>query len=133
MKVQCLIRRPKGTDVELARVIKFRPIDPTREDSPHVADVEAGEAETLFRADARVYVPFEGKAAAPLAAPPAPPATGVPGDANGNGEVSVSELRKMIAKGADKDVLRGLIERENAKPEGERRNSFIDIAQRALD
>jgi len=211
VKVECKIRRPVsrdfpqgGSDVELGRVIKFRPVDPTRSDSPHVADVTADEASALFRADARVYVPYEAPEVAPVpppsfavstptpAAPPADSAlehaiaqhvdpasaalaasatsaqaftsavtaaetaapaasqqdtTSVPatitaapasttgqaieGDKNGNGELSVRELRELIGKGATPEYLRELLAIEEAKGEG-KRSSFCDIIMRAL-
>lgn len=77
--VECTIRRPAtkeiptgGSDVELRRTIRFRPVDPTRLDSPHVAEVTPDEADVLFNADAKVYRLYRapaGAAAAPLSAP----------------------------------------------------------------
>lgn len=74
MKVECKIKRNGGTDVELPPdTIKFRPIDATRVDSPHVADVDEEHAARLFAADAKVYTPFNASAKRePLAAPRTP-------------------------------------------------------------
>lgn len=76
MKLECKIKRVGGTDVDLPpNTIQFRPIDPTRADSPHVCDVTSEQAQRLILADPRVYVLFDeaAAAAAPKLAPPSPP------------------------------------------------------------
>lgn len=75
MKLECKIKRSGGTDVDLldGSKVQFRPIDATRADSPHIAEVTASQAQALFRADANVYVVFDENAPRVQLAPPSPP------------------------------------------------------------
>lgn len=74
MKLECKLRRAGGTDVDLPpHIIQFRPLDPTRADSPHVAEVDEETAARLMAADGNVYVPYRaGQPAAKLPPPPLP-------------------------------------------------------------
>lgn len=167
MKIECKIRRKGGTEVTLPNddgtvaTINFRPLDATRADSPHVAEVTAEQAQRLFVADARVYVPFDGKAPAAAAkvtkpSDPPPPANtattnagdidgdgtqggdgegeggdGTDGDTNGDGVLSVRELKAGIADGSlDQVKLRELLAAEEASAEP--RQSFIAVLVKAL-
>lgn len=74
MKLECKLRRVGGTDVDLPPdTVQFRPLDATRADSPHVADVTTEQAQRLIAADPRVYVLFDEKAPRATLAPPSPP------------------------------------------------------------
>lgn len=155
MKVECKIKRTGGTEVELRNnadgfdTVKFAPLDATRADSPHVADVTEEQAAVLFQADARVYVPFSGaapKAAATIHKPQAPaPASETPaadsddedededeaGDTNGDGVLSVRELKAGIADGTLKaEQLREILEKEQQSESP--RQSFIAVIVKAL-
>lgn len=90
MKLECTIKRPGGSDVELPpygneNKVQFRPLDHTRAESPHVAEVTAEQLQFLIGLDPRTYRVFDGKAPAvvlnpPSAPPPAPPTGGpIPG------------------------------------------------------
>lgn len=76
MKLELKIRRKGGTHVDMSNADEettpyhFKPVDPTREDSPHVADVtDAAHLKRFLSID--VYVPFEAAAAKPLDKPTA--------------------------------------------------------------
>lgn len=69
MKLECRIRRAGGTETtmpnpdESVTAYHFKPIDPTRADSPHVAEVSDQAHYDRFIAVApECYVPFDGKA-----------------------------------------------------------------------
>src|SRR5690606_24002734 len=84
LKLECKIRRPGGSEVtmpngegEPSTVYHFKPIDPTRADSPHVCEVDNDAHLSRFIAAApECYVPFRStvtpKIDVPKPAPKAP-------------------------------------------------------------
>lgn len=67
MKLECKIKRRGGTVVDMPNGkgqpdtrVHFKPLDPDRPDSPHVAEVSTALAQRFLRADANVYLLFEG-------------------------------------------------------------------------
>lgn len=78
MKLECKIKRVGGTDVHLppfgpGDFVQFRPLDATRADSPHVAEVSAEQAQFLIALDPKVYTLFDAKAPRVTLQPPSPP------------------------------------------------------------
>lgn len=136
MKLECKLKRVGGTDVDLPPdTIQFRPLDPTRADSPHVAEVSEVVAARLMAADARVYVPYEGKAPAkPLAAPKAP-ATPTPPPADSTQVVLLgsSTLPALIDLGVGAPVPLGTVVQEAFRASGLTENEWNDLSDEARD
>ena len=158
MKLQCTIKRPGGTEVEIPNEdgttarYRFLPIDPTRADSPHVADVLDEHVAALIKADASVYVPFKASAKAVETLLTNPAADGTPvttatpaadaANAAGNGtdankdsaklpELTVDKLHDAIKAGElSEETLRAYLAQEEASDEP--RSSFIAEIVKAL-
>lgn len=144
--IECRIRRANGTEIDLPNSdggdtrYHFKPLDPSRVDSPHVAEVSTAHADLLTKVAPDCYVPFDApKAAAPVsrpaaAAPSPAPAQETPAaaaDTNDNGVLSVAEFNKAHAAGKfDALALRELLakEEESETP----RSSFIAAVTKAL-
>jgi hypothetical protein len=163
MKIECKIKRAGGTIVDMPNEgaadtrYHFQPVDPSRADSPHVAEVANDDhAQRFLAADPTVYRIFSAKPApnlappAPPAAPPVPPATtpatgeagensGASGDGSqGDGaggeeapEMTIKDLRAGIAsKTLTPERLRELLDHEQTREKP--RNSFIAEIMAAL-
>lgn len=150
MLIECRIKRAGGTHVDMPNpdesttAYHFRPLDPSRADSPHVADVSnMAHVSRFIAADCTVYVPFEGKAgAAPLPKAPTAPAPTAPApaaeapaaqvaDTNQDGRLSVSELSAGIVAGQfTPEKLREMLalEEESGAP----RKGFVRAITQAL-
>src|SRR5690606_41587361 len=82
LKLECKIRRPGGSEVTMPNgegepdtTYHFKPIDPTRADSPHVCEVDNDNHLSRFIAAApETYVIFREGKAPTLQAPNAPEA-----------------------------------------------------------
>lgn len=146
MKIELAIRRKAGSNTTIQNAdgttttIPFRPLDPSRADSPHVAEVTDEQGEFLLRLDP-AYRIF--KAASIKADIPAPrPATASrtaetttptddAADTNGNGVLSVAEFNKAHAAGKfTPEALRELLATEEAADTP--RASFIAAVTKAL-
>lgn len=161
MKLECKIKRRGGTVVDMPNGkgqpdtrVHFKPLDPDRSDSPHVAEVSTALAQRFLAADARVYVLFE---AAPVPALNPPGGTGSEagasdgeqdagdddggddGDGDGEGEgggdapkrITLKELRAGIASGDLKpEGLRELLEAEQQSQAP--RKGIVDVIVKAL-
>lgn len=147
MKIELAIRRKAGSNTTIPNAdgttttaIPFRPLDPSRADSPHVAEVTDEQGEFLLRLDP-AYRIF--KAASIKADIPAPrPATASrtaetttptddAADTNGNGVLSVAEFNKAHAAGKfTPEALRELLATEEAADTP--RASFIAAVTKAL-
>lgn len=146
MKIELTIRRKAGSNTDVPNddgtftTIPFRPLDATRADSPHVADVTDAQAEFLLRLDpayrlfsaatVKADLPAPRPATASRTADTATPADDA-ADTNRNGVLSVAELNKAISDGKlDAVALRELLAAEEAaeKP----RASFIAAVTKAL-
>ena len=148
MKIELTIRRPKGSNTAIPNGddtftnYKFGPLDPTRADSPHVAEVSDEHGEFLLRLDPcyRIFRAAAVKADLPKPAPkveaapaptPAPETPAEAADTNDNGVLSVAEFNKALAAGKfDELALRELLakEEESETP----RSSFIAAVTKAL-
>lgn len=141
MKIELTIRRKAGSTTHVPNAdgtwtaCNFRPVDPTRADSPHVADVSDDHGEFLLRLDPcyRIFKAGEVKADLPKPAKVEPkldtPAEAA--DTNDNGVLSVAEFNKAFAAGKfDELALRELLakEEESETP----RASFIAAVTKAL-
>lgn len=167
MQLECKIRRNGGTETTMPNpdgsrtTYRFLPVDPTRADSPHVANVvdQAHYDRFLFVAP-ECYVPFGGKApkvdlpkpvtvreavtvdavtaAAMATAPSALQAEAVAdkasdddADTNNDGRLSVAELSAGIAAG--KFTPEELRELLAAEEEsGDPRKGFVKVITKAL-
>lgn len=144
MKIELTIRRKGGSNTGIPNAdgtittIPFRALDPSRADSPHVADVTDAQAEFLLRLDPcyRLFSAPAVKAEVPkpAAKPVAAPAQETPAEAadtNDNGILSVAEFNKAFAAGKfDELALRDLLAKEEEADEP--RSSFIAAVTKAL-
>lgn len=159
MLLECKIRRQGGTTVDLPNedgsttAYHFKPLDPTRADSPHVADVaDMAHLSRFISAAPETYVPFEGKAPkvdlpkpaaiakggdAPVAGTPAQveaaadKAADNDADTNNDGVLSVAELSAGIAAGKfTPEALRELLAQEEET--GAPRKGFVKVITQAL-
>ena len=142
-KIELTIRRAGGSDVDLPNDdgaftrYHFKPLDATRADSPHVADVSDAHADILLNLLPVAYVAFDAPKAAPAVARPAATAADTTttaddkADTNGNGVLSVAEFNKAHAAGKfDELALRELLAAEEAAEHP--RSSFIAAVTKAL-
>ncbi len=144
-KIECKIRRAAGTEIDLPNSdgeysrYHFKPLDPSRADSPHVADVSDAHADLLFNVAPECYVAFEAPKAAPAVARPAAEPTKPQAEAkaeqsadtNANGVLSVAEFNKAHAAGEfTPKALRELLAKEEASKSP--RASFIAAVTKAL-
>lgn len=156
MQLELKIRRQGGTEVvmpnaegEAPTTYHFKPLDPTRADSPHVCEVSNDDHLQRFIAAApESYVLFRGAAAPKLDAPKAPApamptAATLPAEAaadkaadndvdtNNDGRITVAELAEGIAAGKyTQEQLRELLAAEEAT--GEPRKGFVKAITHAL-
>ena len=139
MKLECTIKRAGGTEVSIPNddgtetAYHFKPIDPTRADSPHIADVDDEHVAAFLKADSEVYVPFKTSGAKVEALlqkptsqddpPPTSPAELPP--------LTIAELHDAIAAGSlDEETLRAYMAQEESAEEP--RSGFIAEIVKAL-
>jgi len=132
VKLECKIKRVGGTDVDLPpHTVQFRPLDPTRADSPHVAEVAPEVAARLMAADHRVYVPYDGKApAATLPAPKAPPAAPPPKQVVLLGS---NTLPALVDLGVGAPVPLGTVVQEAFRASGLSEDEWNELTEDARD
>lgn len=138
MQLECRIKRAGGTHVDMPNpddtttAYHFKPLDPSRADSPHVANVSSAHADRFIAADCTVYVPFEGAGTvAELPRPALAAAVEPQADANEDSRMSIGELAEGIkAKSFSPEQLRELLALEEES--GEPRKGFVSTITKAL-
>lgn len=138
MKIELTIRRKGGSNPAIPNgdgtftTIPFRPLDASRVDSPHVADVTDSQGEFFLRLDPSYRIFSAPSVRADLPAPKAAVKVEVEAaDTNDNGVLSVAEFNKAHAAGKfDELALRELLAAEEASETP--RSSFIAAVTKAL-
>lgn len=138
MKIELTIRRKGGSNPAIPNgdgtftTIPFRPLDASRADSPHVADVSDAQGEFFLRLDPCYRIFSAPSVKAELPAPKVKAEAAVEAaDTNDNGVLSVAEFNKAHAAGKfTPEALRELLaaEEEAEHP----RSSFIAAVTKAL-
>lgn len=140
MKIELTIRRKGGSNPAVPNgdgtftTIPFRPLDASRVDSPHVADVTDAQGEFFLRLDPSYRIFSAPSVKATLPAPKVEAKTEAKADdadTNDNGVLSVAEFNKAHAAGKFTEVeLRELLAKEEESDTP--RSSFIAAVTKAL-